>query len=122
MASYKRQNSKDLDDDPSPRPGERVSFTKPSQPKKFSFMGVASSASDQATLLDSYPRKEKPTSFVMKSASMASLNSILLGYDIGVMGGAMVLIVESFDLSDFQYELGLSILNIMAIFGAALSN
>lgn len=35
-------------------------------------------------------------------ACCAALNSVLLGYDIGVMSGAVLYIKETFTLTDFQ--------------------
>lgn len=65
--------------------------------------------------------KGYPNRFVLFSAGCASLNSILLGYDIGVFGGAMIYIRDEFDLNDFEYSFVIAILNMMAILGAAVS-
>jgi len=71
--------------------------------------------------LTSIAKDEYPNRFVMFSAGCASLNSILLGYDIGVFGGAMIYIRDEYNLSDFEYSFVISILNMMAILGAAVS-
>lgn len=46
------------------------------------------------------------------------MNSALLGYDIGVMGGAILFIVEDFGLTEGQESIVMGSLNFMAIFGA----
>jgi len=66
-------------------------------------------------------RDKYPNRFVIFSAGCASLNSILLGYDIGVFGGAMIYIRDEYSLSDFEYSFIIAILSIMAILGAAVS-
>ena len=62
-----------------------------------------------------------PPPFVYAAAFCAAVNSALLGYDIGVAGGAMFLAKDELQLSDFDTEIILSTLNFFAIPGALLS-
>ena len=58
---------------------------------------------------------------MLQLTAMASLNSIVLGYEVGVMGGAMIYIRDEMKLIDMQVEFFFGILNIFAIFGAGCS-
>jgi len=73
-------------------------------------------------LLKKYGHNERLNRFVFFSAACASLNSFLLGYDIGVMGGAMTYIKGQFNLTMFEHSFLIAVLNVVAIFGAATSN
>ena len=55
--------------------------------------------------------------FVWKASIYACINSALLGYDIGVMGGAMIFITEEMNLSVEETEVVLGSLNAVAIIG-----
>merc|ERR1719204_3000865 len=79
----------------------------------FEFKSSCESGSDKS--------KDWPVRYVLLSASCACLNSSILGYDIGVVGGAMVLIRDEFNLSDFQWATLISIVNLVAILGAVMS-
>ena len=59
--------------------------------------------------------------FVYKCALCASINSALLGYDIGVAGGAMFVAQGQLSLSDFETEVIISALNFASIPGSLLS-
>ena len=59
--------------------------------------------------------------YVYQCAFCASVNSALLGYDIGVAGGAMFVAKSVLDLSDMQTEIILAALNLFAIPGAVLA-
>ena len=61
------------------------------------------------------------STYVILCALCASLNSVLLGYDIGVMGGAMYLAQGELQLTEPQVELCLGILNVSAIIGAVIA-
>ncbi|KAJ1454340.1 general substrate transporter [Pelagophyceae sp. CCMP2097] len=60
----------------------------------------------------------RPVPYVYFLAFIASLNSINLGYDMGVMSGAALYINESLELSEVQLELLVGSLNFWAIGGA----
>ncbi|XP_074272180.1 putative polyol transporter 4 [Silene latifolia] len=63
-------------------------------------------------------RKSSTKKFVMASAVFASLNSVLLGYDVGVMSGAVLFIQEDLKISDVQIEVLVGILSIISLLGS----
>ncbi|XP_057537661.1 probable polyol transporter 4 isoform X1 [Amaranthus tricolor] len=63
-------------------------------------------------------RKSSTKKFVMASAVFASLNSVLLGYDVGVMSGAIIFIQEDLKISDVQIEVLVGILSIISLLGS----
>ncbi|KAK9714720.1 hypothetical protein RND81_06G114500 [Saponaria officinalis] len=63
-------------------------------------------------------RKSTTRKFVMASAVFASLNSVLLGYDVGVMSGAVLFIQEDLKISDVQIEVLVGILSIISLLGS----
>ncbi|KAH0867485.1 hypothetical protein HID58_074507 [Brassica napus] len=56
--------------------------------------------------------------FAFACAILASMTSIILGYDIGVMSGAAIFIKEDLKLSDVQLEILMGILNIYSLVGS----
>lgn len=63
-------------------------------------------------------RKSNTRKYVMASAVFASLNSVLLGYDVGVMSGAIIFIKEDLKISDVQIEVLVGILSIISLLGS----
>ena len=59
--------------------------------------------------------------YVLICALCASLNSVILGYDIGVMGGAIYLAKVELALNDEQTEAIMGSLNVVAIFGTIIA-
>ncbi|KAG2266519.1 hypothetical protein Bca52824_073598 [Brassica carinata] len=53
--------------------------------------------------------------FAFACAILASMTSIILGYDSGVMSGAAIFIKEDLKLSDVQLEILMGILNIYSL-------
>ncbi|GMH23560.1 hypothetical protein Nepgr_025403 [Nepenthes gracilis] len=66
---------------------------------------------------DSHPPRRNKYAFAC--AILASMTSILLGYDIGVMSGAAIYIKKDMNLSDTQVEILNGIINIYSLVGAA---
>jgi len=64
------------------------------------------------------PRKKGNVRFAFAFAILASMTSILLGYDIGVMSGAALFIKEDLKISDVEVEVLLGILNLYSLFGS----
>ncbi|KAL7088892.1 hypothetical protein ACP275_13G156200 [Erythranthe tilingii] len=60
----------------------------------------------------------KCSSCVMAYAIFASLNSVLLGYDVGVMSGAILFIRDDLKLTEVQEEVFVGILSIISLFGS----
>ncbi|KAM1245547.1 hypothetical protein ACFX13_037581 [Malus domestica] len=56
--------------------------------------------------------------YVLACAIFASLNSVLLGYDVGVMSGAIIFIQEDLKLTNVQLELLVGILSIVSLLGS----
>ncbi|PAN48935.1 hypothetical protein GQ55_9G426800 [Panicum hallii var. hallii] len=63
-------------------------------------------------------RKKSNVRFAFASAILASMTSILLGYDIGVMSGAALFIKEDLKISDVEVEVLLGILNLYSLIGS----
>ncbi|XP_052200828.1 probable polyol transporter 4 [Diospyros lotus] len=56
--------------------------------------------------------------YVLACAIFASLNSVLLGYDVGVMSGAIIFIQEDLKISEVQVEVLVGILSIISLLGS----
>ncbi|KAL5994524.1 putative polyol transporter 4 [Asimina triloba] len=56
--------------------------------------------------------------YVFACAIFASLNSVLLGYDVGVMSGAILFIHEDLNISEFQQEVLVGSLSIVSLLGS----
>ncbi|CAN1229127.1 Putative polyol transporter 1 [Linum grandiflorum] len=66
--------------------------------------------------------KKPPTNkFAFICAIMASMTSALLGYDIGVMSGAVIFIKEEMRLTDVEVEILVGTLNVYALVGSAVA-
>ncbi|XP_043713480.1 probable polyol transporter 6 isoform X3 [Telopea speciosissima] len=68
-------------------------------------------------------KKEQPklNKYALGCAIVASLISIIFGYDTGVMSGASIFIKEDLKLNDTQIEILAGILNVCALVGSLLS-
>ncbi|XP_057503312.1 LOW QUALITY PROTEIN: putative polyol transporter 1 [Actinidia eriantha] len=65
------------------------------------------------------PQKPKRNKFAFACAILASMTSILLGYDIGVMSGAGLYIQKDLKISDVKLEVLMGILNVYSLIGSA---
>nr|CAP58707.1 putative polyol transported protein 2 [Hevea brasiliensis] len=80
----------------------------------------SSQPSAEKTLADFDPQKKpKRNKFAFACAILASMTSILLGYDIGVMSGAAIYIKKNLKISDTQVEILAGTLNIYSLVGSA---
>lgn len=61
----------------------------------------------------------KTNKYAFACAILASMASILLGYDVGVMSGAAIFIKQDFGISDVQEEVMIGVINLYALIGAA---
>ncbi|GLU08990.1 hypothetical protein SLE2022_258710 [Rubroshorea leprosula] len=76
-------------------------------------------ASDKV-LADFEPvKKPKRNKFAFVCAILASMTSILLGYDIGVMSGAAIYIQKDLKISDVQVEILIGTLSLYSLIGSA---
>ncbi|PTQ35936.1 hypothetical protein MARPO_0067s0030 [Marchantia polymorpha] len=65
--------------------------------------------------------RKKLNKYAVWCALLASLNSILLGYDTGIMSGAVLYIKEDLELEQWQVELLVGSLSIISLLGASAS-
>ncbi|KAJ7978387.1 Polyol transporter like, partial [Quillaja saponaria] len=66
-------------------------------------------------------KKPKRNKFAFGCAILASMTSILLGYDIGVMSGASIYIKRDLKISDIQLEVLIGIINLHSLIGSFLA-
>ncbi|RDX75664.1 Polyol transporter 5, partial [Mucuna pruriens] len=66
-------------------------------------------------------KKAKRNKFAFACAILASMTSILLGYDIGVMSGAALYIQRDLKISDVQIEVVLGIINLYSPVGSFIA-
>lgn len=78
------------------------------------------SSSSAATAIHSSPTSQLPPPFVIQVTAIASLGGLLFGYDMGVIAGALPQLTETFDLTNRQQELVVSILYLGGGVGAAV--
>ncbi|GJS40657.1 polyol transporter 5-like protein [Tanacetum coccineum] len=65
------------------------------------------------------PKPPKRNKYAFACAMLASMTSVLLGYDIGVMSGAQLFIQGDLNCSDTQIEILVGILNLYSLAGSA---
>ncbi|KAJ0726022.1 putative major facilitator, sugar transporter, major facilitator superfamily [Helianthus annuus] len=65
------------------------------------------------------PKPPKRNKYAFACAMLASMTSVLLGYDIGVMSGAQKYIERDLDCTDTQIEILVGILNLYSLVGSA---
>ncbi|XVF66851.1 hypothetical protein PTKIN_Ptkin10aG0071600 [Pterospermum kingtungense] len=63
-------------------------------------------------------RKKSTRKYVLACAIFASLNNVLLGYDVGVMSGAIIFIQEDLKITEVQEEVLVGILSITSLLGS----
>ncbi|KAM7482586.1 hypothetical protein LguiB_007169 [Lonicera macranthoides] len=70
------------------------------------------------TEFDGVKKKPRRNKYAFGCAVLASMTSVLLGYDIGVMSGAVIYIKDDLKVSDVQIEILVGILNIYSLVGS----
>ncbi|KAK6120651.1 hypothetical protein DH2020_045601 [Rehmannia glutinosa] len=63
-------------------------------------------------------RRNTTRKYVFACSVFASLNSVLLGYDVGVMSGAIIFIQEDLKITEVQEEILVGILSVMSLVGS----
>ncbi|KAI9086741.1 hypothetical protein K1719_031335 [Acacia pycnantha] len=63
-------------------------------------------------------RRTNTRKYVIACAVFASLNNVLLGYDVGVMSGAIIFIKEDMKISEVKVEFLVGILSIVSLLGS----
>ncbi|PWA83156.1 major facilitator, sugar transporter-like, Major facilitator superfamily domain protein [Artemisia annua] len=71
--------------------------------------------------MDSTSRNTHINKYALACALLASTNSILLGYDIGVMSGAVLSIKDNLKISSTQVEILVGSLNVCSLIGSFAS-
>ncbi|KAK4258668.1 hypothetical protein QN277_005091 [Acacia crassicarpa] len=86
-------------------------------------MAVNLQAAEKTAKLEDFdpPMKPKRNKFALACATLASMTSILLGYDIGVMSGAIIYIRRDLHITDVQVEVVMGIINLYALIGSFLA-
>ncbi|KAG5246927.1 polyol transporter [Salix suchowensis] len=93
---------------------------------KNKYKRMESDALEEDTVLSSnhqdregvYVEKRNTKIYLLACAVFASLNSVLLGYDVGVMSGAILFIKEDLKISEVQEEVLVGILSIVSLLGS----
>eukprot|EP00638_Chattonella_subsalsa_P006603 CAMPEP_0117754464 /NCGR_PEP_ID=MMETSP0947-20121206/12847_1 /TAXON_ID=44440 /ORGANISM="Chattonella subsalsa, Strain CCMP2191" /LENGTH=387 /DNA_ID=CAMNT_0005573563 /DNA_START=102 /DNA_END=1262 /DNA_ORIENTATION=+ len=86
--------------------------------------GLLSASADGLEFYSDNQQKQKGMhwrTLVLLSAIISSLTSILLGYDVGVMSGAILYIKDDLDLTTTEEELVVGSLNLVAAFGGLVA-
>ncbi|KAK7263643.1 hypothetical protein RJT34_31237 [Clitoria ternatea] len=73
---------------------------------------------DALSLQQQEDRRNSTRKYVIACAIFASLNNVLLGYDVGVMSGAVIFIKEDLKISEVQVEFLIGILSIVSLLGS----
>ncbi|KVH95924.1 probable polyol transporter 4 [Cynara cardunculus var. scolymus] len=63
-------------------------------------------------------RSKSTRKYVFACAVFASLNNVLLGYDVGVMSGAIIFIQEDLKITEFQEEILVGCLSVISLLGS----
>jgi MFS family permease len=85
------------------------------------FAAVVSNMDEQVNVSSSTTASSsRPSNFVIQVTSIASLGGILFGYDLGVISGALPQLKATFDLTNSQQELAVSILYLGGGLGATV--
>ncbi|KAK8469571.1 hypothetical protein PHAVU_005G105000 [Phaseolus vulgaris] len=69
-------------------------------------------------VLQQEARRKSTRKYVIACATFASLNNVLLGYDVGVMSGAVIFIKEDLKISEVKEEFLVGILSIVSLLGS----
>ncbi|KAI3446083.1 hypothetical protein Pfo_002748 [Paulownia fortunei] len=67
------------------------------------------------------PKKPKTNKFAFACSFLACMTSILLGYDIGVMSGAIIYIQKDLNITDVQKEVLMGIFSLYSLIGSAIA-
>ncbi|XP_060209521.1 probable polyol transporter 4 [Lycium barbarum] len=67
---------------------------------------------------DDDPSQKSTRKYVFGCAVFASLNNVLLGYDVGVMSGAILFIQEDLKITEVQQEVLVGVLSIVSLLGS----
>ncbi|XP_010488992.1 PREDICTED: probable polyol transporter 4 [Camelina sativa] len=86
--------------------------------KMNKYRRMDSDADESQTHLEAEARNSRTRKYVMACAFFASLNNVLLGYDVGVMSGAVLFIQQDLKITEVQTEVLIGSLSIISLFGS----
>ncbi|KAI5066258.1 hypothetical protein GOP47_0018882 [Adiantum capillus-veneris] len=72
-------------------------------------------------VLEAKKAPAKAGKYVILCTTLATVSSLLLGYDIGVMSGALLFVADDLKLNTIQEEVIVGSLNLVSIFGGAIA-
>ncbi|KAG8483299.1 hypothetical protein CXB51_022277 [Gossypium anomalum] len=75
-------------------------------------------AKDEDDIVNVKNMRDDTRKYVVACAIFASLNSVLLGYDVGVMSGAIIFIQQDLKITETQQEILVGILSIVSLLGS----
>nr|QCU55126.1 polyol transporter [Camellia fraterna] len=85
---------------------------------KYRSMDSEVTEDDDSLHLQQQQRSRNTKKYVLACAIFASLNSVLLGYDVGVMSGAILFIHEDLKITEVQQEVLVGSLSVVSLFGS----
>nr|QCU55121.1 polyol transporter [Camellia fraterna] len=85
---------------------------------KYRRMDSELTEDDDSLHLQQQQRSRNTKKYVLACAIFASLNSVLLGYDVGVMSGAILFIHEDLKITEVQQEVLVGSLSVVSLFGS----
>ncbi|KAI8011513.1 putative polyol transporter 4 [Camellia lanceoleosa] len=85
---------------------------------KYRRMDSELTEDDDSLHLQQQQRNRNTKKYVLACAIFASLNSVLLGYDVGVMSGAILFIQEDLKITEVQQEVLVGSLSVVSLFGS----
>ncbi|KAI5054138.1 hypothetical protein GOP47_0004629 [Adiantum capillus-veneris] len=88
------------------------------QSTKYQLLGSGNGQNHQARHIAS---SKSFNTYAVACALLASMNSILLGYDVGVISGAVLFIKEDLKIDEVQEEVLVSALSIVSLAGGAVA-
>ncbi|KAL3621220.1 putative polyol transporter 1 [Castilleja foliolosa] len=81
---------------------------------------ISSFEQSQASAVDPHT-KPKRNKYALACSLMASVASIMLGYDIGVMSGAIIYIIKDIKMTDVEMEVAMGIINLISLIGSFIA-
>ncbi|KAL5730222.1 putative polyol transporter 4 [Ranunculus cassubicifolius] len=85
---------------------------------KHNYRRMDAEITDEDFRHNSHNVKERTKRFVIACAIFASLNTVLISYDVGVMSGAIIYIQEDLNLTEVQEEVLVGILSFVSLLGS----
>nr|QCU55136.1 polyol transporter [Camellia fraterna] len=85
---------------------------------KYRRMDSELTEDDDSLHLQQLQRSRNTKKYVLACAILASLNSVLLGYDVGLMSGAILFIHEDQKITEVQQEVLVGSLSVVSLFGS----